>query len=294
MYVNVNFMSSNLNVEQFRNKKKIFLHEHLQEAILSGRVKNEYQCPEPKRDRETLTDYIQRVREESLRYQFVSVTDANKQLKYVCFGVAGPIITRDGDFFVVPAEVVGGEWGIHYFLFYPDLQNLKNRSEVMVRIDSGCFSGMVLGDVTCDCLKQLRKAQALCVKNKGGMIIEIPGHDGRGWGEYKMANQKIMNELKMDTIETASMFYGSQKDIDQRTYTEAALILKALGFGVGQSLDLATSNPFKINAFKEFGFRISDVKSVKHKTKDKVLSRNIQAKLDFWKQLGSADYKEDT
>ena len=272
-------------INKLRNKQKTSLRRRLREAVLRGKIHREYICPAGKKKDETNTQYIQRLRETSAADQFIEVTAKDKKY-YVSFGVPGPIVTKLGTFFMVPAEVVGGEWGVHYCLFYPDFGKLKTKKRIALRIGSGCYSGMVLGDTTCDCTQQFRAAQEQCIKNGSGMLMEIPSQDGRGWGEYKMAVQRIMAELDSNTIQAASSFYGHEHDIDRRTYDEAAIILKALGFGPRHVLDLATNNPFRIKAFRDFGFKIGETIPTKHKTNDKRLSKNIRAKLDYWKRHG--------
>lgn len=269
---------------KLQQKKMFFLHEHLHSAIMSGKILSRYSPVLSQRVNETPKQYIKRLAQAAATYQFVSV-ETTTGIKYVSFGVPGPIITDFGEFLVIPAEVVGGTWGIHYFMIHPELESLLNKKVVTLRIDSGCFSGMVLGDVTCDCLHQLRDAQKLCIKKGAGIVIEIPGHDGRGWGEYKMANQKIMKELNYNTIKAAENFYGSKSIIDARTYNEATIILKALGFTSEQEFDLATKNPFKIQAFLQSGFKIASVKPVHHKVINRKARKNVAAKAKYWKEL---------
>jgi GTP cyclohydrolase II len=279
---------SNEILNKLQAKKMYFLHEHLQAAIVRGEVLKKYKIPAKKHPEESHNEFAQRLALEASKYQFVAV-QMHDQVKYVSFGVPGPVITSYGDFFVIPAEVVGGIWGIHYFLFSPSLESLLQQKLITLRIDSGCFSGMVLGDITCDCLHQLREAQKLCAR-KGGIVIEIPGHDGRGWGEYKMANQKLMNDLAYDTIKAAELFYGDKSSIDSRTYSEATIILKALGFS-SHKFDLATKNPFKVQAFLEAGFNVASSKPVKPKIGNKQAMKNINAKRKYWKELTNAQNK---
>jgi GTP cyclohydrolase II len=272
-------MSKELHKLQY--KKQISLKEHFYAALAAGEVSNQYHFPQAKRSGETNELYIQRLVAESAKYQFVKVMFQD-QSHYVAFGVPGPIITKYGTFIMIPAEVIGGKWGIHYFLGYPDLETLKKIKDIFIRLDSGCHSGMVLGDITCDCKDQLDKAQKLCIENGSGVIVHIPGHDGRGWGDYKMANQKIMNELDMDTVTAARMFYGNEDSIDQRTYSEAAIILRALGFNEQHSLHLATNNPEKIKAFEELGIPVSKSSSIIAENIHSIAYKNLQAKSKNW------------
>jgi len=151
-----------------------------------------------------------------------------------------------------------------------------------LRIDSGCLSGQLFGDTTCDCREQLEVSKKACIENESGMVINIPAHDGRGWGEFKMANQRLMDELSLDTVEAARLFYGSDTLIDQRTYTEAALIVRALGFDERYSFSFASNNPRKIGAFQALGMHVSNVRTVLPKTSNEVAKKNVQAKMQKW------------
>lgn len=198
----------------------------------------------------------------------------------IMFGAEGPVIFKTGKFWTISAEVEYGKWGRHYVMVSPNLKTLIEKGECFIRLDSGCMSG-VLGDITCDCLEQLRVAQEEALK-RGGIIIHIPDQDGRGWGnDYKMANQRIMHETKMDTISVAKEFYGGESKIDVRTFEESALILKALGFPQGYKFDLGTKNPKKMNALTRAGFDVVS-HAVKVNGMSKHLIKNLKAKDEFF------------
>ncbi len=215
--------------KQLLEKNTSPLAEQVKEAIQQKKVLTLYQPSPGRKPDETPDHYINRVRDEAKETQIVSVP-FDGQTQYVVFGVPGPIITQYGKFLLIPATVVGGVWGTHYFLFYPDLESVQTQKTVLLKISSGCYSGMVLGDMACDCKQQLDEAEKVCVENTSGVIVEIPRQDGRGWGEYKMANQRLMDDLGMTTMQAAQAFYGDDTRIDRRTYKECAIILRAFGF----------------------------------------------------------------
>ena len=259
-------------------KKRKSIHAQLKEAITRRRVGKKYIDTVGKKDNENSDDYVRRIRASAENYQFVRV-DFGGKTHYVAFGVPGPIIREDGKFYLIPANIVGGKWGTHHILLYPDLETIKNQSEILVRIDSGCFSGGVLEDITCDCQEQLNISLGMCVENGSGILIEIPGQDGRGWGgDYKMANQRIMDELNLDTVDTARMFYGGDEFIDQRSYNEAAIILRALGLAPHHVLRLATNNHLKTKGFTDLGMKVISTKSVVAKEISKIAKGNLKAK----------------
>src|SRR6266700_2642277 len=160
----------------------------------------------------------------------------------------------------------------------------QTQKTVLLKISSGCYSGMVLGDMTCDCKQQLDEAEKVCVENTSGVIVEIPRQDGRGWGEYKMANQRLMDDLGMTTMQAAQAFYGDDTRIDRRTYKECAIILRAFGFREEHTLDLATSNPSKVNAFTALGFQVQNTRAILPSHITEAARRNRQSKLEHWKK----------
>lgn len=230
-----------------------------------------------------IENYINSVKKEVKDKKTKSILYKGKNHK-INFGVWGPICTQYGVFESVSAEVVGGKWGKHYILVYPNLNKLLKQKNVLLKFDSGCFSGMVLGDKTCDCKEQMDMSQKICVKNGSGLIIEIPDQDGRGYGhELKMANQKIMYNTGLSTADTAVSFYGSEDKMDIRDYDEAVLILKALGFNSKHKFVLKTNNPVKTRALTEAGLNISKVESLIVNNLNKLAKRNVKSKLDLWK-----------
>jgi len=210
-----------------------------------------YQPNQPKKPDEAFDQYIARVRTEAQTRQKVSVGESS-----VVFGVEGPILIGHAQMTLVTAEVENGEWGTHYVLFSSDLITLREKQDrTHVRLESGCASGIIFGDETCDCKQQLRQAQEK-VLEAGGVIIYTPDQDGRGWGELKMATQRIMHETQVDTITAATSFYADDDDIDVRSFDEQALILRALGFPTGYSFLINTTKEQKTEPLKTAGYHV--------------------------------------
>jgi len=222
----------------------------------------------------SINSFINSIRGESLLRKLIKIND-----EQIIFGIEGPIVLENGNFWYISAEVKNGKWGKHHILISPNLRNIIKRGKSFIRLDSGCLSGM-LGDVTCDCLQQLRIAQEIALM-KGGIIIHIPDQDGRGWQESKMAHQRIMHETNLNTIEIAVKFYGNKDLIDIRTFDESALILKALGFPENYKFELGTRNPIKINALSKAGFDVS-TRPIEVKEKLSSLTKNLKAKDKFF------------
>ena len=156
---------------------------------------------------------------------------------------------------------VNDEWRDYYVLYIGLLDQNKmpnlvenNDKEIIVRIDSGCLTGMVFGDRTCDCHEQLSIAIDSAIENGIGFIIHIPSQDGRGMGidfKLKTLDEQYYNHL--NTVESAKKVFHLE-NIDRRTYHGAVGCLKLLGVKLNMRLNIATNNPEKIEAFKLAGF----------------------------------------
>lgn len=210
--------------------------------------------------KETREGFIERLKKESREKQFIPV-DFNGKKYAVLFLTSGFITTSFGRFQVVPAKVLFERWGWHHVLVYPDLEKALRKNKLILRIDSGCYTGMVLGDNICDCKAQLENVQKLCVKNNGGVIVHIPEQDGKGYKYIEWVGKRLYDELGMSEKEAMIAFYGKEELADLRTYEESVIILKALGFK-GHTFNVATSNPKKIKALKNAGIKISGAKSL--------------------------------
>lgn len=156
---------------------------------------------------------------------------------------------------------VNDEWRDYYVLYIGLLDQNKmpnlvenNDKEIIVRIDSGCLTGMVFRDRTCDCHEQLLIAIDSAIENGIGFIIHIPSQDGRGMGidfKLKTLDEQYYNHL--NTVESAKKV-SCLENIDRRTYHGAVGCLKFLGVKFNMRLNIATNNPEKIEAFKLAGF----------------------------------------
>jgi GTP cyclohydrolase II len=150
---------------------------------------------------------------------------------------------------------------------------------VFVRIDSGCTTGQVYHDASCECREQLHKAVELLIKSGQGLIIRIPRQDGRGMGlPFKLSTlmlQYFFGTEIFDTVEAAVRISDSE-EIDRRTYGGAVAVLKFLKVRRQQILRLATQNDRKTDVLLENGFAIEHVLIRVPETKD--TRHNMNAK----------------
>jgi GTP cyclohydrolase II len=130
---------------------------------------------------------------------------------------------------------------------------------IFLRIDSGCATGQVFHDPSCECREQLHKAIELLVASSQGLIIRIPRQDGRGMGlPFKLSTltlQYLFGTKIFDTVE-AALRISDDGRIERRTYGGAIAIMKFLGISRRQRVTLATQNNLKANALLENGFKV--------------------------------------
>ena len=127
-----------------------------------------------------------------------------------------------------------------------------------LRIDSGCETGQVFQDLTCECRDQLHQVLVKIAAEGEGMVICIPRQDGRGKGlPFKLGTLWLQNALNIDTVESATMLAGSE-EIDVRTYGGIIGILKFFGIPSCCAIYLASNNPRKAHVFAENGYEVAD------------------------------------
>lgn len=198
--------------------------------------------------------------------RFISVKEGNisKTLKVTRKGV-GTITTPFGDFWFVTFSI-DDNW-VQYNAIIKcdmdeDLNPIFQQKEILVRTDSGCETGQVFHDRTCDCREQLHQAMK-DISNKGeGLIVNIPKQDGRGMGlAFKLSTLLLQDKLGMDTVESAS-FLAKGNQIDTRTYSGVIAVLKFFGIPDNSEFSLVTNNPKKASIFAENNFLLSGLKPV--------------------------------
>lgn len=134
----------------------------------------------------------------------------------------------------------------------------NDKKRLVLRTDSGCETGQLYKDLTCECREQLHLAIKTIAEGEEGMIISIPGQDGRGMGlTFKLATLWIQDELKLNTVESAALLAPGGV-IDVRTYSGVIGILKFFGINETCTINLATNNPKKAEVFVENGYSITE------------------------------------
>lgn len=168
----------------------------------------------------------------------------------------------------------------------------SRKDRLVLRTDSGCETGQVFGDQTCECCEQLKLAMQMLADIGEGMIINIPRQDGRGIGlSFKLATLWIQDMLKVHTVESASLLAPGGV-IDVRTYSGIVCILKFFGIPPSCIIDLVTNNPEKIGVFSENDYVVAkDLMSIVVEPTEHTID-HLRAKEDHLNHKGLINKKK--
>jgi GTP cyclohydrolase II len=185
----------------------------------------------------------------------------SKEFKVTRKGL-GPITTTEDEleFFVYDFEV-DDKWENYLVAVKaPVVDSLQPKFDsskpIKLRIDSGCLTGQVLHDNTCECREQMHEALKRISEHGQGILISIPAQDGRGRGmPFKLATLILQKELNMDTVR-ASAYLDPEGERDERTYGGAIAVLHALGLEPGAELVHLSNNGDKHAVLRENKFSV--------------------------------------
>ena len=127
-------------------------------------------------------------------------------------------------------------------------------SDVLVRVHSECLTGEALHSQKCECGPQLDAAlRKIEADPKGGVVLYMRGHEGRGIGLLNKFKAYKLQEQGMDTLD-ANLALGFPAD--DRDYTAAARMLDDMGIS---SVRLLSNNPEKQRQLEQYGIEINDL-----------------------------------
>ncbi|MCL4364743.1 hypothetical protein M1590_00230 [Candidatus Marsarchaeota archaeon] len=219
----------------------------------------------------------------------VTVTEngRNRRLTVVRNGV-GMLISHDKIFYQFEFSV-NDKWRRYSVLFCGRVDDdfnpvYANGDSLLLRLDSGCETGQIAGDLTCDCRDQLEKSMKIISSNGEGMVIRIPFQEGKGTGlKNKLAAHLLENELGISNVEAAYLL-SKGRDIDVRTYSGAMAVLKFLGVGGRTRIRVMTNNPRKLMIFEENGYVMERLPL--RIRPNRFTYRHLKAKQDYLGHLG--------
>jgi GTP cyclohydrolase II len=157
-------------------------------------------------------------------------------------------------------------WKLYYIVSKKRDLSFVHGNKILLRVDSGCVSGQIYDDDSCDCADQFYDFIEKHVVNNDGIIIHIPFHDGRGFGFapkaeteiYKQGGKgKINSTEPMDTISAAKLLYNADdNNYDIRDYRGVIQILMALGCG---NVKLYTDSRKKVDSLLSDGIEVERI-----------------------------------
>jgi GTP cyclohydrolase II len=120
---------------------------------------------------------------------------------------------------------------------------------VPVRVHSACLTGDVLASLRCDCGDQLRGAVRRMSERGGGVLLYLD-QEGRGIGLANKLRAYALQDAGLDTFDADERLgFGP----DERSFTEAAAMLRALGI---VRIRLLTNNPHKVDVLVSEGIEV--------------------------------------
>ena len=134
----------------------------------------------------------------------------------------------------------------HYVM---EIGKIFRDQPTLVRIHSACFTGDVLGSLTCDCGPQLHAATKMINDQGGGLLIYL-NQEGRGIGLANKIRAYSLQDQGFDTVE-ADHRLGFEDD--ERDFQLGAAILKEMRIS---NIKLITNNPSKISTMNKYKINV--------------------------------------
>lgn len=147
----------------------------------------------------------------------------------------------------------------------------------LLRVESSCVFGHVLGGVKCDCGDQLRAALGRIAKRGSGMVVYALDEDARGHGVRAHFEMYVLRQHH--GMDTEAVHDELDLPVDARTYSYVGPILDH--FGIAEVV-LMTNNPDRVEHIEEQGITIVDRQSLEAE----VTERNEQLLRAEKRELG--------
>lgn len=143
---------------------------------------------------------------------------------------------------------------------------------VLVRIHSGCALGEVFESGRCDCGWQLRDAVNRVAGSERGVVVYLPGDDGRGNGLVALVRSIPLID---SGASPGAAYHQLGLSPDTRTYAAAVAVLKRLQV---EHAVVVTNNPQKVSALTGADIDVRAQVPSEMVTSDDRLRRFLKAK----------------
>ena len=130
------------------------------------------------------------------------------------------------------------------------LGDLSEKTDVLTRVHSACFTGEALSSLKCDCKAQLEYALQEIQRAGLGLVVYL-FQEGRDIGLGNKIRAYALQSQGEDTVD-ANTKLGFEED--QRTYEVAIDMIQHLKI---QSIKVMTNNPLKIEALQIGGVEVT-------------------------------------
>jgi GTP cyclohydrolase II len=154
----------------------------------------------------------------------------------------------------------------------------------VIRVHSNCMTGDVFGSQRCECGPQFLSAlDRIASEPKGGAIIYMAGHEGRGIGLWAKAATYLLQDAGENTYQ-ANRSLGLPDDC--RDFSDAAALIRYMF--PGKPIRLLTNNPKKVNDLTALG--VAKVRAEPHVVGISHYNRRyLAAKRDWGHAIPSLD-----
>jgi GTP cyclohydrolase II len=144
-------------------------------------------------------------------------------------------------------------WGPHEEDNILCMSNLNSTTEVLMRVQSACYTAEIFRSTDCDCHEQLDTSLKR-IANEGGILIYMLC-DGRGAG---LLNKVRGLELgRTHNLNTSQAYEALNIPQDPRDYSRVVQVVQDLGI---ESVRLLTNNPRKIAGLQAAGIPVEDIR----------------------------------
>lgn len=136
-----------------------------------------------------------------------------------------------------------------------EVGDIKNKKDVLIRIQSACALADLFQSKWCDCAWQFAEAKRLLFAEENGLLIHAFDQHGKGVGlidHYRIyaEGQKRNQELLTETFDFLGLKY------ENRNYGDIAEILRYYGLS---KIKLLSNDPTRIKFFENNGLQVERI-----------------------------------